>query len=221
MGELETPELKSIGISTALILTNIGMIWVFLYTPLRLVNSIVFSTLIIGMIFYGILLTAGNWIGKKGIKEQDMSKTIIGTALLQFAYGMFGAGILNLLGTIANDVILLILGTTLGITLGISFLAALLVYWTDRDFSQYQKYSSYAFIAAFVMGILGSFSGIFALITFCLVLLGFLLDLIYELWQLRSRPRNVILNGFGIYVAFMGVFVQILRLVVESYLRSR
>lgn len=221
MGKLETPELKSIGISTALIMTNIGMIWVFLYTPLRLVNSIVFSTLILGMIFYGVLLTAGNWLGKKGIKEQDMQKAIIGTALLQFAYGMFGAGVLNLLGTTENSVIFLILGATLIITLFISFLAGLLVYWTDRDFSKFQNYSSYAFIAAFVMGVIGSFSGIFATIAFFLVLLGFLLDLIYEIWQLRSRPRNVILNGFGIYVAFMGVFVEILRLVVEAYLRSR
>ena len=93
-----------------------------------------------------------------------------------------------------------------------------MVFWTGRDFSSFQTYSMYAFGAALLMGFIGSFSGIFALITFGLVLIGFILDLIYEIWSMKKHPGNVYMNGMGIYIAFMGVFVQILQIVARSYL---
>ncbi len=217
---LETGEIKSIGLSTGLIVANIGLMWVFLFTPLREINSFVFDFLIIGMLFYGALLTVGNWLGKRGVRQADYGMAILGVLILEFAYAMFGAGVLYLLGTTDSSLIMTVLGITFGVTLGITLIAAFAVYWTDRDFSRFRTYSAYAFLAALGAGFVGSFSGVFALFTFFLVLLGFLLDLVYEIWHMKQKPRNVYLNSIGIYVAFMGVFVEILRLVVEYYLRS-
>lgn len=217
---LDTDEIKSLGITAGLVMANIALIWVLLFTPLAEVNELLFQYLIVGMIFYGIMLTAGNYLGKKGIKEQNTSKALGGIALLQLGYGMFGAGVLSILGVTEFSLVAVVLGITLGVTLGIAVLASLLVYGTGRNFQDWGKYSMYSFIAALAAGFIGSFSGIFALITFVFVLLGFLLDLVYEIWRMKAQSDNYYLNGLGIYIAFMGVFVHILRMVVEYYLRE-
>jgi len=219
MSQLTLNEIKSLGISAGLAVLNIGLIWAFLYTPLATVNQIVFSTLILGMLFYGVFLTAGNWLGKKGVRNGNKGQALLGIGLLQLAYGMFGAGVLNLLGSTNSTLIITVLGITATITVFITLLSGVLVYWTDRDFSSFQKYSMYSFFGALGAGLIGSFSGIFGIIAFTLVFFGFLFDLIYEIWNMKKRSGNVVLNGLGIYVAFMGVFVEILRLVVEAYLR--
>ena len=219
MSQLTLNEIKSLGISAGLAVLNIGLIWAFLYTPLATVNQIVFSTLILGMLFYGVFLTAGNWLGKKGVRNGNKGQALLGIGLLQLAYGMFGAGVLNLLGSTNSTLIITVLGITATITVFITLLSGVLVYWTDRNFSSFQKYSMYSFFGALGAGLIGSFSGIFGIVAFTLVFFCFLFDLIYEIWNMKKRSGNVVLNGLGIYVAFMGVFVEILRLVVEAYLR--
>lgn len=217
---LGTNEIKSIGISAGLVLANIALVWILLFTPLATVNSYLFEYLIIGMIFYGAMLTIGNYLGRQGIKHQNMGKALGGIALLQLAYGMFGAGVLSILGTTEPSLIATVLGITAGITLAITFAAAGLVYGTGKNFRSWSKYSMYSFLAALGAGFIGSFSGIFGLITFVLVMLGFLLNLVYEIWEMKSQNRDPYLNGLGIYIAFMGVFVHILRMIAEYYLRE-
>lgn len=217
---LTANEIKSVGVSAGLVLANISLIWILLFTPLSTVNNFLFQYLIIGMIFYGVMLTAGNYLGNQGIKDEDMGKALLGVALLQLAYGMFGAGVLSILGTTSPSAVGLVLGVTAGVTLAVTLTAALVVYGTGRDFRNLSNYSFYSFIAALATGFIGSFSGIFALITFALVLLGFLLDLVYQIWEMKAKSQNHYLNGLGIYVAFMGVFVHVLQMVIEYYLRE-
>jgi len=217
---LDIGEIKSIGVSAGLVLANIALIWILLFTPLSAINRLVFDYLIVGMIFYGIMLTAGSYLGKQGIKNRNYTKAITGAALLQLGYGMFGAGLLSLLGTTETSIIGLVFGITAAVTLSIAILAGLVVYGTGKSFRKWDKYSTYCFLAALGAGFIGSFSGIFGLLTFVLVLLGFLLELVYEIWHMKINPEEFYLNGLGIYIAFMGVFVQILRIVIEMFLRE-
>ena len=211
---INSKQFKTLGITTALVILNIALIYVLRFTPLAQVNDFVFQFLIAGMIFYGVLLFIGRYIGNKGIEENNVGYAVAGVALLEIAYGMFGAGILRFTGEAAG----IILAITAVVTVTMAVGSGLMVFWTGRDFSSFQTYSMYAFGAALLMGFIGSFSGIFALITFGLVLIGFILDLIYEIWSMKKHPGNVYMNGMGIYIAFMGVFVQILQIVARSYL---
>ncbi|MFB6217400.1 MAG: hypothetical protein ABEJ72_10640, partial [Candidatus Aenigmatarchaeota archaeon] len=95
-----------------------------------------------------------------------------------------------------------------------------LVYLTGHDFSSWNRYANYLFMGVLLFALVGTFAGPLGIIAFALALLGFIVYLVYEIWNLRQRPSNVLLNGVGIYVAVMGVFVEILRLVVAMYLEE-
>ncbi|MFB6146042.1 MAG: hypothetical protein ABEJ99_06110 [Candidatus Nanohaloarchaea archaeon] len=69
--------------------------WVFAFTPLSTVSNLVFQYLIVGVLFYGALLTGGFWLAKRGIRNSDHGKAYLGTGILQFEYGIFGAGLLG------------------------------------------------------------------------------------------------------------------------------
>lgn len=209
---MKTDELKSIGFSTGLILANIAVMWVFAFTPLAKISNIVFSTFILGAIFYGALLTGGVYLAKKGIRDSDSKKAWIGTGILQFAYGIFGAGVLNMIGPQTQAIAL---AATAAITTGITVISGLAVYLTDHDFSSWQKYSNYLFMGVLLMSLIGTFSTGLIVVAFTLALLGFITYLVYEIWDMKQRPSSVYLNGIGIYVAFMGVFVQILQIVIQ------
>ena len=209
---MNSNELKSIGFSTGLILANIAVMWIFAFTPLSQISQLVFTHLILGVIFYGILLTAGVHLAKTGIRNSDSKKAWTGTGVLQFAYGIFGAGVLSML---APQTQAIALGITAVITTAITILSGLTVYLTDHDFSSWNRYSNYLFMGVFLMALIGTFTPPLAAIAFILALLGFITYLIYEIWDMKQRPSSVYLNGIGIYVAFMGVFVQILQLVIE------
>lgn len=209
---MKTDELKSIGFSTGLILANIAVMWVFSFTPLAKISNIVFSTFILGVIFYGALLTGGVYLAKKGIRDSDGKKAWIGTGILQVAYGIFGAGVLSMIGPQTQAIAL---AATAVITTGITVMSGLAVYLTDHDFSSWQKYSNYLFMGVLLMSFIGTFSTGLIVVAFTLALLGFITYLVYEIWDMKQRPSSVYLNGIGIYVAFMGVFVQILQIVIQ------
>ncbi|MDY6769234.1 MAG: hypothetical protein SVW02_03960, partial [Candidatus Nanohaloarchaea archaeon] len=84
-----------------------------------------------------------------------------------------------------------------------------------------RRYATYLFLGVLLTAFIGTFTPAVALLAFILALLGFLFLLVYEIWETRTAPENVLRNGIGIYNAFMGVFVHILRIVVEMYLRRR
>lgn len=209
---MNSDELKSIGVSAGLILLNIAVMAAVAVTPLSAITDMLFSVPIIGMVVFGAGLMAGRWLAKKGMKQDNTGLAVAGTGILQFTYGVFGGGILSLVATSAFPIVL---GITAVITTAIAVGAALLVYGTGRNFRSWGKYSNYLFMAAFGTGLIGSAFTPLLLLTFILVLVGFIVYLVFEIWRMKQRPGRVIMNGIGIYIAYMGVFVEILQIVIS------
>lgn len=210
-------EYKSMGFSILLILLNIGVMAGLVFTPLSGVLEYVFQYLILGVLFFGALLTGGVYIAKRGIRNDNRPLAGLGVIILQFAYGVFGAGILSL---VPARLFPIILGITLVITTGIALLAGALVYLTGKDFSKWGMYANYIFLGVIGVSLFGTFLPAFEIIAFSLALLGFFVYLVYEIHILRNTDQNPYMNGVGIYVAFMGVFIEILQLVVRMYLEE-
>lgn len=213
---MKRSELKSVGLSTALVALNIVFIAALALTPARQLTNLAFSIPIVGVIVFGALITGGVYLARSGIRNNSTSKAYGGTAILQIAYAVFGAGIIGFLPQNAHAVVL---GATAVITAGITLLSGLLVYGTGHDFSNWGRYSTYMFIGVFLFALVGSLTPTVLAVAFLLALGGFITYLVYEIWEMKQEPRNIYLNAIGIYVAFMGVFVQILQIVVEMYLR--
>ena len=209
---MNSEELKSIGLSTGLILINVVIMAAVAVTPLSQLTNILFSVAIIGMVVFGAGLMLGRWLAKKGIKQDNTGLAIAGTAILEITYGIFGGGILAL---VPASMFPLALGITAVITTAIAVAAALLVYGTGRNFRSWGKYSNYLFMGAFGTGLIGSAFPPLLLLTFILALIGFIVYLVYEIWRMKQRPGRVIMNGIGIYIAYMGVFVEILQIVIS------
>ena len=213
-------QLKSLGIATGLIILNVAVMWIFGFTPLSMLNQLLFGTfLFLGVVVYGALLTGGSWLAKKGIREDNTNKAVAGTTVVEVAYGMFGAGIITTL--LDPGLQLIALGITGIVTTGIAILAGLLVFGTGHDFSSWGSYANYIFLGVLGVSFIGSFSGIFALISFGLALLGFIVLLVYQIYQTKKRPGKPFLNGIGLYIAYMGVFVEILQIVVRMLARRK
>ncbi|MFB6114891.1 MAG: hypothetical protein ABEK04_01255, partial [Candidatus Nanohalobium sp.] len=87
---MNSEELKSIGISTGLILLNIAVMAVVAVTPLSQITNLLFKVAIVGMIVFGAGLTAGRWLAKKGMKQDNTGLAAAGAGLLQVTYGIFG-----------------------------------------------------------------------------------------------------------------------------------
>jgi len=210
---MNSEELKSIGISTGLILANIALMAIIALTPLSQITDILFSIPIIGMIIFGAGLTGGKWLARKGIRRNNTSTATKGTGLLQITYGIFGGGIL---AQVPANAFPLVLGITAIITTGIAVLAAVLVYGTGKRFKAWERYSNYLFMAALGTGMIGTLFPPLLLVTFILVLVGFMVYLVFEIWRMKQRPRRTLLNRIGIYIAYMGVFVQILQILLSD-----
>ncbi|MFB6241514.1 MAG: Bax inhibitor-1 family protein [Candidatus Nanosalina sp.] len=214
---IESDELKSITLSAGLVLLNVAFMAVFALTPAKNFTNFVFQIPLVGVIVFGAMITGGVYLAKRGIRNDNSSTAIGGTAVLQAAYAIFGAGIIGFLPLAAQATALAI---TAVITTVIALLSGLLVYGTDHDFSSWRKYSNYMFMGVLLFALLGTFAPAVVLIAFVLALLGFITYLVYEIWEMKQRPAKVYMNSIGIYVAFMGVFVQILQIVVEMYLEE-
>lgn len=209
---MNSEELKSIGLTAGLVLLNVIIMAVVAVTPLSQLTNILFSVAIIGMVVFGAGLMLGRWLAKKGIKEDNTALAVAGTGILEVTYGIFGGGILALVST---SLFPIALGLTAVITTAIAVGAALLVYGTGKNFRSWGTYSNYLFMGAFGTGLIGSFFPPLLLLTFILVLVGFIIYLVYEIWRMKQRPGRVIMNGIGIYIAYMGVFVEILQIVIS------
>lgn len=212
-------QLKSLGIASGLILLNVAVMWIFAFTPLKMVNNLLFgSFFLIGVIVYGVMLTGGVWLAKKGIRSENIPLAVGGTSLVQVAYGLFGAGALGLLPVNLQATALLITGA---LTTVIAVLAGLLVFGTGHDFSKWGRYANYIFLGVLGISFIGSFTPAITILAFGLALLGFIVYLIHQIYVTRTRPEKPFLNGIGLYTAYMGVFVEILQIVVELLLRRR
>jgi len=207
-------QLKSLGIATALIILNIAVMWIFAFTPLSALNDLLFDTFfLLGVVVYGAMLTGGLALAKRGIRDQNNSLAIGGTALIQIAYSLFGAGILSMV--LAPSTQAIALAITGVITTLIAIFSGLLVFGTSHDFSSWGKYANYIFLGVMGISLIGSFSGPLIPLAFVLALIGFIVYLIHQIYMTKTRPSTPFLNGIGLYTAYMGVFVEILQLVVR------
>lgn len=210
-------ELKSLAVATGLILLNVGFIWAFAFTPLAAANNLLFSTFILGVIVYGALLTGGLYIAKRGVRNDNKSMAVGGTGLIQFAYGMFGAGIISMLAPATQG---LALGITAVITTMIAIICGLAVFGSNHDFSSWGKYANYIFLGVLGLSFIGTFSAALIIFAFFLALIGFIVYLVHQIYQVKVRPGKPFMNGIGLYTAYMGVFVEILQMVVMMFLEE-
>lgn len=210
---LNQNEIKSIGYGTGLVLLNIVLMSLLSFTPLA--NILGFLSGINGflvIIFYGILLTVGNSLAESGMEKLDYAVAGLGVFLLQFAYSTFGAGLLQGIGINTQ---LILLGITAAVTTVLAVIAGVIVYRTDKNFSKWRMYSFGFFIGVIVFGAIGIFFAPAFALAFISALLGFLALLVYEIWDMKAHKNHPMLNAVGLYVAYMGVFIQILQIILR------
>ena len=173
---------------------------------------------IVGVIVVGIGLTVGRYLGFKGFESDDILYSATGVLLTIITYAVLGGAILT---PYESNIYLISMVIATMISLLITVIAGVWVITTDRSFEDWNTKSAIIFVIAFVFILLGSIvpesvSLYPLLIGFGLTFLGFLVDLVYEIWELTSGNRSPLTNGFGIYIAFTGVFIHILQMVLES-----
>ncbi len=213
---MNSDEIKSIGLSAGLVFLNVVLMAVMALTPASMFTDFAFQIPLVGVLIFGAMITGGVYLAKRGIRNDNSSTALGGTAILQVVYALFGAGIIGFLPAKLHPAVL---ATTAAVTTVIAVLSGLLVYGTSHNFSNWRKYSNYMFLGVLLFALIGSFSPTVVIVAFLLALLGFITYLVYEIWEMKQRPGKVYMNSIGIYVAFMGVFVQILQIVVELLLR--
>ena len=204
--------LKSIGVASGLVLINILVIFAFSFTPLVAVNNLLFEYLILGMLVYGALLSGGLYFARKGIRDGSTGLAVTGVSLIQLAYGTLGAGIISILG-VEGQVVALSIAGIIAFLFGVA--AFSLVRLSNHDFSNWGRYANYLFLGALGSGLLATFIPIIGLLTYILIFIGFLVFLIHELYVAETRPGKPFLNGVGLYTAFMGIFIEVLKIVVR------
>ncbi|WP_222918925.1 hypothetical protein [Natrinema sp. SYSU A 869] len=204
---------KVAGIATALVAVNILLMLVGSYTPLADLGGLLFSNYFVGIATFAATIGGGFWVSNKGVKAGNVPIAGAGVTLIQFGYTLLGSAILMLVPAALRIPALAITTVITGLlTAGI----VVVVYRTDRSFVRWQTYSRGLFIAGFAAGAVGFFINpmlmIFASVLF---FLGFVTDLVYEIWAVKeSKYASALRNAIGIYVAVMGVFIHILRLVL-------
>jgi len=177
---------------------------------------------ILGVAIIGIGLYLGRYLGMSGFIDGNMSTAALGAGITVLTYGAFGGAVLT-----PYDPNLYIPATlaAAGITTLISLVAGTYVYSTNKSFEHWAKYSGGAFLVGIGAILFGSFipgaaGGLFLLVGFVAFMIGFLFDLVYEIWHMSSNSRTPLANGFGLYIAFTGIFVHILQLVLRAYAES-
>lgn len=213
----EQGQLKSLSIASGLVLLNVAVMWIFAFTPLAGINNLLFgSFFLLGVIVYGAMLTGGTVLAKRGVSSEKTGLAIAGVTLVQIAYGLFGAGALGLLPVNLQATALIITGV---VTTGIAILSGILVFATGHDFSNWGGYANYIFLGVLGISLIGSFTPAITILAFGLAIIGFIVYLIHQIYMTKTRPGKPFLNGIGLYTAYMGVFVEILQIVVELLLR--
>lgn len=207
------PRFREVGLpAAALVALNVGLMYAVASTPLATLNDALFATPIVGLLVYGAALTAGDYVAERGLERGNAAFALVGVALLQGAYALFGGGVL---ATVAPTSRSTALGLALAVTLAMTLGVAAYVYVRDREFDHWNGWSLAAFLVGVVLVAVGTFVPVVLVGGFAFVFLGFTLRLGYEVWRVRAtyRPDAPLVHALGIYVAFTGVFVHVLQLV--------
>jgi len=200
-----------------MVVTILGMIGLANTVVAELILLLYNTFWFLGVAVMSIVLSVGWYVGLKGIDADSMSLASIGVGLTILGYSGFGGAILSMFDSSIWVASIIVTGV---ITIGITVVLSAYIFTGRRDLSNWMRYSAYCFISAFVLAFVGSFFPPLQLIVLLLVLVGFTLDLGFEIWYCSRGGRTPIANGFAIYFAFAGLFVHILQLVLQSFARE-
>lgn len=215
-GSQTTPSLPHVLVPTALlVMLNILLMYLVAATPLATINQYMFSIPLLGVLIYGAMIGLGEHVAKKSLKREQTGLAIAGVTLLQIAYGLFGGGVLAYAPREMQFPALIV---TLGISFIVTTVLLVYVYKMDANLSHWTKWSSWAFFGGLGFALLGSFIRPVLFGAFILFFIGFILELGWEIWNVRDdfNPDAPLTHSVGIYVAFTGVFVHILQLVIRT-----
>lgn len=209
----------SLSVATALFAATVATMFVFADTVVgELVLAMYSWYPIVGVAVMGVGLVAGRHFGMTGFTSDDTALSVAGCGITILTYGAFGGSVLT-----PYDPSLYIPATLIAaaITLAIALVAGAYVYTRDQSFAHWSKYSMFFFLGGLGAIFIGSFvpGSIGALLLlggFLCFLIGFTVDLVYEIWHMSSANRTPTANGFGLYIAFTGIFVHILQLVLRA-----
>ncbi|WIV67132.1 hypothetical protein [Natrialbaceae archaeon AArc-T1-2] len=209
---------RVMGGASALMVINVALMYVFVATPLAVVNDYLFGIApILGVLVYGVAIFVGELIAERGVKNNDVGTAFVGMVLLQLAFGVFGAGVLSVAPPESH---LEILGITAVLTALMTAVVTGYVYARSTTFEHWGRFANFAFLGGVAVIAVGSFVlPVLLLLGFVLIFLGFTLRLGYEIWQVRDRRDvSTALQTIGVYIAVAGVFVHILQLVMRYVL---
>ncbi len=207
-------EFTVIGGASALMGLTIVLMYAITVTPLAEVNALLFSVPILGVLIYGAAIMAGELIAERGVKRNSLGLALSGMALLQLAFGVFGAGVLARVPRASQ---LEVLGITAVVTMVLTACIATYIYARRTDFDHWGRYANYSFLGGIGAVLVGTFVQPVLLVGFVLIFLGFLLRLGWEIWRVRQqRNMAVALQTIGVYIAVAGVFVHVLQLVLRA-----
>lgn len=209
----------SIGIAAGLITATLVLLWVardtllaewtvYLYTRAPLAP-------LTGLVVFTVLLTGGRYVGLVAAVREQIWLAFAASLVLAVSYAAFGAGVLSLYApSIQGPAVYVTTAITTVITVG----AAVVVYTTDHSFAHWDYYSGLLMLGGGLCVALftGLPSAMLNWLGFGLILLGWIVDLVFEIYMVSNDERSAVANGIGVYVAFMGVFVHILQLVLEA-----
>lgn len=199
--------------ASALMALNVLLMYVFVATPLAVVNQFLFAVPIVGVLVFGAAIVGGELIAEKGITEGRFELAVAGVAVLQGAFGTFGAGVLSM---VSPGQIELVLGITALVTALMTALIGTYIYARSSTFEHYRTWSMGAFLAGLAAIFVGTFVSPVLLLGFALIFLGFLFRLGWEIARIRDgRIESVSLQAVGLYIAVAGVFVHVLQIVIR------
>lgn len=214
---LSGAEWQVIAGASGLMALNVLVMYVLVETPLAGVNRMLFAVPILGVLVYGVAIAGGELAAERGVENGSPVLALLGVAVLQLAFGAFGAGVLSYAPR--GDQ-----GTVLGITaIVVTAMTAVIgtyVYARSVSFDHYRSRANYSFLGGILAILVGTFVPTVLLLGFVLIFLGFLLRLGWEIWRIRDGPiRSVSLQAIGLYVAVAGVFVHVMQIVVRMLAR--
>lgn len=202
-----------VGTATALMVLNVALMLVFVATPLAVVNDYLFAVPILGVIVYGLAIAGGELLAERGVENGDAALAVVGVAILQVAFGTFGAGVLSFAPPDLRLPALVVSGVVVAVT---TAAIGTYVYARSATFEHYSSWANYAFIGGIAAAIVGTFVPVVLLVAFVLFFAGFLFRLGWEMWRIRDgRVRSVSLQAIGLYIAVAGVFVHVLQIAVR------
>lgn len=203
----------TMSVATVLISITLAVMPLFANTVVSELVLAVFSYPIVGVLLFGGLLSGGHYLAQKGMEEPlNYVYMSLGSLITIISYGAFGGAILSLY---VEQMYLPAMVVTSIITVGISLIIGLVVFGSNKDFSHYWKYASGFFAVTLISSLIGTFYSPILIVSLISALIGFTFELVYEVWRISTGERTPLANGFGFYVAFLGVFVHILQIVIR------